>query len=395
MAAATTVATTAVTADRTVRHSRPSPVARVACMPDGATTIRRPAQDVSTAEADRSSRPRQPSPPSRLTKGRSWTESSRATARRSARSSIARVRASFGPVTASSRDLHEAEDAAQEAFVIAYGSPRDVAAGRDVRGVADADRGSDRAPPGPAPEAGHVDRAGRPGWRRGRGPRRRRRSGRGHAPGGARRRDPGRPREARRAVPGDRLAAVLRGADAGRDRGRDRAPHPDREDPPPPRAAPAADEPRRTDGMTGFHGTGPDEEAAADAMGRELDAVASKSPMMPTPDFTDRVMAAVAAEPPPRPVAAFGAAVMAVSLRRTLTAVGDAWRVALSGRGRPRSGPRRWPSCSSLRSARSASGRRPSRARPPCSRPRHRSRRRRPYRRPSPRRLTACRRRRA
>ena len=59
--------------------------------------------------------------------------------------------------------------------------------------------------------------------------------------------------------------------------------------------------------MTGFHGTGPDDEAAADAMGRELDAVASKSPMMPTPDFTDRVMAAVAAEPPPRPVAAFGA----------------------------------------------------------------------------------------
>ena len=53
--------------------------------------------------------------------------------------------------------------------------------------------------------------------------------------------------------------------------------------------------------------------------------------LMPTPDFTDRVMAAVAAEPPPRPVAAFGAAVMAVSLRRTLTAIGDAWRVALSG----------------------------------------------------------------
>ena len=66
-------------------------------------------------------------------------------------------------------------------------------------------------------------------------------------------------------------------------------------------------------------------------MGRELDAVASKSAMMPTPDFTDRVMAAVAAEPPPRPVAAFGAAVMAVSLRRTLGAIGDAWRVALSG----------------------------------------------------------------
>ena len=122
MAAATTVATTAVTADRTVRHSRPSPVARVACMPDGATTIRRPAQDRIPAEADRHHDPGSPSP----------TVASR---RRGARGPVlAGDREAFralvdreGPavVRACHRilgDLHEAEDAAQEAFVTAFRS---------------------------------------------------------------------------------------------------------------------------------------------------------------------------------------------------------------------------------------------------------------------------------
>jgi negative regulator of sigma E activity len=87
-------------------------------------------------------------------------------------------------------------------------------------------------------------------------------------------------------------------------------------------------------GTSRFDGAGiggGDEDAAADAMARELEAVAGQSHVTPAEDFTDRVMAAVLAEPAPKPVAAFGAAVMAANARRAIVAIGDAWRVVFSG----------------------------------------------------------------
>ena len=45
-----------------------------------------------------------------------------------------------------------------------------------------------------------------------------------------------------------------------------------------------------------------EEEAMAEAMGRELEALASHSNLGPTDDFTDRVMISIAAEPAPQPV---------------------------------------------------------------------------------------------
>src|SRR4029450_687504 len=87
-----------------------------------------------------------------------------------------------------------------------------------------------------------------------------------------------------------------------------------------------ADQPRRAGRMSGPSGFGRDDEAMADAMGRELEIVADNSELMPTQGFTDRVMAAVTAEPSPQPVAAFGAAVLGGPSRSGFGAVSDAWR---------------------------------------------------------------------
>ena len=72
----------------------------------------------------------------------------------------------------------------------------------------------------------------------------------------------------------------------------------------------------------------------AEAMGRELEVLASHSNLGPTDDFTDRVMASIAAEPSPQPVAAFGTAIRTGRLWVAFAAIGDAWRVAF-GSSRP------------------------------------------------------------
>jgi hypothetical protein len=86
--------------------------------------------------------------------------------------------------------------------------------------------------------------------------------------------------------------------------------------------------------------TGPgDGEPASDvaralATGRELDSFAARDTTAPSADFTNRVMAAIAAEPTPRPVAAAGRALSQGRLVALLATFGDLWRVAFSG-GRP------------------------------------------------------------
>src|SRR5687768_14915123 len=64
------------------------------------------------------------------------------------------------------------------------------------------------------------------------------------------------------------------------------------------------------------------------ATARDLEAFARAETTMPTTDFEDRVMAAIAKEPPPRPRAT------GRGLIGLLVAVRDAWRIAWSG-GRP------------------------------------------------------------
>jgi uncharacterized membrane protein YgcG len=77
-----------------------------------------------------------------------------------------------------------------------------------------------------------------------------------------------------------------------------------------------------------------DEQAFAEAMGRELERLAGASTLMPTEDFADRILAAVAAEPSPQPVAALGSAVRSRRVGAVLAAIRDAWRVAF-GSSRP------------------------------------------------------------
>lgn len=64
------------------------------------------------------------------------------------------------------------------------------------------------------------------------------------------------------------------------------------------------------------------------ATARDLESFARSEATMPTTDFEDRVMAAIAHEPPPRPIAVGG------GLAGLLFALRDAWRIAWSG-GRP------------------------------------------------------------
>ncbi len=78
----------------------------------------------------------------------------------------------------------------------------------------------------------------------------------------------------------------------------------------------------------------PDELAAAGVLARELEAVADRGTVRPSGDFTDRVMAAIAAEPAPAPVLAAGSAVRRLSLAALLASIRDAARVAL-GTGFP------------------------------------------------------------
>ncbi len=76
------------------------------------------------------------------------------------------------------------------------------------------------------------------------------------------------------------------------------------------------------------------EQARAMATARELEWLAATDDVAPSTDFTDRVMAAIAAEPSPRPVAAAAAAARRGAILGVVAAFGDLWRVAWTG-GRP------------------------------------------------------------
>jgi hypothetical protein len=76
------------------------------------------------------------------------------------------------------------------------------------------------------------------------------------------------------------------------------------------------------------------EQAQVFAAAREVEAAAMAADVRPTPGFSDRVMAAVAAEPLPRPMAAFGRAARQGRARAAFSALSDTWRLAWSG-GRP------------------------------------------------------------
>ena len=79
---------------------------------------------------------------------------------------------------------------------------------------------------------------------------------------------------------------------------------------------------------------GPTAEAELLGTARQLEWLAATEDIGPSPDFADRVMAAVSREPAPRPVAAALGAARRRSPLAALAALGDLWRVAFTG-GRP------------------------------------------------------------
>jgi len=86
--------------------------------------------------------------------------------------------------------------------------------------------------------------------------------------------------------------------------------------------------------LDGVDGIAPDELAADRRVARELEGVADRGTVRPSADFSERVMAAIAAEPAPAPVRAAGAAVRRGSLGALLVSFRDAWRVSF-GTGFP------------------------------------------------------------
>jgi hypothetical protein len=87
--------------------------------------------------------------------------------------------------------------------------------------------------------------------------------------------------------------------------------------------------------MTGHSDADPmNEDAAAFAMGRELQALAERTKTGTSAPFVDGVMAALATEPGPKPSIALTTAARERRPRGVLSAIGDTWRVAFSG-GRP------------------------------------------------------------
>jgi hypothetical protein len=79
----------------------------------------------------------------------------------------------------------------------------------------------------------------------------------------------------------------------------------------------------------------PADEIAADAqLARHLEAIADRGTVRPSPDFADRVMAAIATEPTPAPVVAAGSALRRRSLLGLVASVRDAARITF-GHGFP------------------------------------------------------------
>ena len=85
------------------------------------------------------------------------------------------------------------------------------------------------------------------------------------------------------------------------------------------------------DELDGVAGLRPDELAAETRVARELEAVAVHGGVAPTSDFSDRVMAAVAAEPLPAPVIAAGSALRHGAAMGLLASLRDSFRVAFGG----------------------------------------------------------------
>lgn len=71
----------------------------------------------------------------------------------------------------------------------------------------------------------------------------------------------------------------------------------------------------------------PDEIAAETMLGRDLEVLADRSGAPTSPDFADRVMAAVEREPLPAPARAAGIAIRRRSLASLAASLRDAWRV--------------------------------------------------------------------
>ena len=85
------------------------------------------------------------------------------------------------------------------------------------------------------------------------------------------------------------------------------------------------------DELDGVAGIRPDEIAAEARLARDLEGVAARGAVKPSPDFTDRVMGAVAAEPVPAPVIAAGSALRHGAALGFLASIRDSFRVAFGG----------------------------------------------------------------
>jgi hypothetical protein len=86
--------------------------------------------------------------------------------------------------------------------------------------------------------------------------------------------------------------------------------------------------------LLGVSDVAPDELVADRQVARRLEAAAERATVRPSPDFADRVMAAIAAEPAPAPMRAAGAAIRRGSLAAFVVPFRDAWRVSF-GTGFP------------------------------------------------------------
>lgn len=84
------------------------------------------------------------------------------------------------------------------------------------------------------------------------------------------------------------------------------------------------------DELDGVSGLLPDELAAETRLARELEGAAARVSVRPSPDFTDRVMAAVALEPAAAPVLAARVALRHGAFGAFLASIRDAWRVTVS-----------------------------------------------------------------
>ena len=84
------------------------------------------------------------------------------------------------------------------------------------------------------------------------------------------------------------------------------------------------------DELDGVSGLQPDELAADTRLARELQASAARVSVRPSPDFADRVMAAVAREPAAAPARAARIALRRGALGAFLVSLRDAWRVTVS-----------------------------------------------------------------